>query len=123
MTTRTAPKNTRFPRRLVGGAVAAGLGLAVALAFARPWSTTDAPERRVINPAPAFAEHEQYIAPFLAATDLGSSVAEQAEVALAQRNAVFPLPPSDGGLSGPMSLAEAVAQHGALIDAWLSRAG
>ena len=123
MTIRTAPKTTRFPARLVGAAVAAGLGLAVALAFTRPWSTSDAPEARVINPAPAFIEHEQYIAPFLAAAANGLSVEEQTETALAAHSAAFPLPPSDGGLSGPMSLDEAVAQHGALIDAWLSRAG
>ena len=122
MTTRTAPKSARFPKRLVGGAIAASLGLAVALTITRPWQTSDAPETLAINPAPAIIKHEQYIAPFLVAEN-GLSVEEQTEMALAEHSAAFPLPPSDGGLSGPMSLDEAVAQHGALIDAWLSRAG
>lgn len=122
MTTTVLPgRRSRVPYRFLSlafGATAAVLALAV---LASTWSrdggaTTNLSAAQLS----AVAEHEQIIAQAFAATNSGPSVAEQVAQAIAAHNAAFPLPPSLGNAFPLMSAEEAMAQHGALIDASLS---
>lgn len=106
---------------LATGAIAAVVAVA---AFAQNWGRESGAETSLVaQQNAAVIQHEQLITQAFDASNVGPSVAEIVAQAIAEHSAAFPLPPSIAPSHGGPTVEESVAQHDALIDAWLSRGG
>ena len=108
----------------LGLAIGAFAAVVAVAAFAQNWGRESGAESPLVaQQNAAFLEHEALIGQALAASEVGPSVAEIVSQAVAEHSAAFPLPPSIGAFRGGLTAEDAIAEHDALIDAWLSHGG
>jgi hypothetical protein len=89
-------------------------------AFAQTWDRASGSESTLVaQQKAAIQEHEILIGQAFAISEQGPGVAEQVAQAIAAHSQAFPLQPTVV-TAHETTVEEAVAQHGALIDGWLS---